>query len=178
MSANPYAPPRAAVADVDIEDDTDEVQEVKVWSAQGRVGRLRYLAHMIGAYLLTVAISFVLGFIVGAAGFPEVAAVFGVIPLIAYFVFFFLKTIQRSHDMGWSGWTSLIALIPLVGLIWVFKGGTSGRNEYGAPPPPNTLGVKILALMFPVIALIGILAAIALPAYQGYVKRAQQVQTR
>ena len=59
---------------------------------------------------------------------------------------------------------------------WLFKGGTQGENNYGNPPPPNTTGVKILALLLPIIALIGIAAAIALPAYQQYVNQAQMQQ--
>jgi hypothetical protein len=78
--------------------------------------------------------------------------------------------------MDWSGWTILLAIIPLVGLIWLFKAGSPGENRFGAPPPPNTTGVKVLGLIFPLIAFIGIVAAIALPAYQTYVKRAQESQ--
>lgn len=176
MSANPYAPPQAAVADID--DGTDEIQPVKTWSAQGRVGRLRYLAHMMAAYLLLIAASVVLGLALGFAGQAAAAVVVVWIAFIPYFIFVVLKTIQRSHDMGWSGWTMLLGIIPFVALIWIFKSGTAGRNRYGAPPPPNTLGVKILAFLFPAIFLIGLVAAIALPAYQDYVKRAQQMQTR
>jgi uncharacterized membrane protein YhaH (DUF805 family) len=176
MSANPYAPPQAAVADID--DGTDEIQPVKTWSAQGRVGRLRYLAHMMAAYLIVLAVSMLLGVAMGVAGGGWVAAIAMWVLIVPYMVFTFLKTIQRSHDMGWSGWTSVLVLIPFVILIWIFKSGTTGRNQYGAPPPPNTLGVKILAFLFPAIFLIGLVAAIALPAYQDYVKRAQQMQTR
>ena len=173
MSANPYAPPRAAVADV--EDDTDEVQPVRNWSSQGRIGRLRYLAHLVGANLIITLVSMALGFVLGMVGLGGGAAVVGGVLAIVYLVFVIFKTIQRSHDMGWSGWTCLIALIPLVGLIWIFKGGTKGSNQYGAPPPPNTLGVTILALIVPVISIL-IIVAVAVPAYQSYVKRAQQVQ--
>ena len=42
----------------------------------------------------------------------------------------------------------LLALIPFVGLIWIFKGGTPGSNRFGAPAPANTLGVKILGLLW------------------------------
>ena len=80
--------------------------------------------------------------------------------------------------MNLSGWFSLLALIPLVGLVWVFKGGTPGANRFGAPPPPNTLGVKIIACVFPLIFVIGILAAIALPAYQQYTVKARAAQAR
>ena len=50
MSAvNPYQPPSAAVADIAPE---DGVQPVRVWSARGRIGRLRYMAYGTSAYLL------------------------------------------------------------------------------------------------------------------------------
>jgi hypothetical protein len=71
----------------------------------------------------------------------------------------------------------LLMIIPFVAFIWLFKAGTQGANRFGAPPPPNTTGVKILGYSFPVlIVLFGILAAIALPAYQDYVRRAQEAQ--
>ncbi len=74
--------------------------------------------------------------------------------------------------MDWSGWTVLLTLIPLVGLIWVFKRGSEGTNGYGAPPPPNTTGVKILGLLLPILFVVGMLAAIAIPAYVEYTRRA------
>jgi Tfp pilus assembly major pilin PilA len=49
------------------------------------------------------------------------------------------------------------------------------------PPPnrltlPNTRAVKILAWVFPAFFVLGIVAAIALPAYQQYVMRAKAAQ--
>jgi len=46
MSTNPYAAPRAAVSDIDT---AREIQEIQMWSATGRIGRLRYLAYGAGA---------------------------------------------------------------------------------------------------------------------------------
>ena len=69
----------------------------------------------------------------------------------------------------------------MVGFIWVFKAGTPGANAYGAPPPPNTTVIKIFGLIGPVIgtiAMVGILAAVALPAYQGYVAKAKAMQSQ
>ena len=51
-----------------------------------------------------------------------------------------------------------------VALFWMLKPGTEGGNRFGAPPPPNTLGVKILGWLFPLLVLIGMF----LGAYQGY----------
>jgi len=170
-AVNPYAAPKAVVDDVF--DNEAGVQPVKLFSAKGRVGRLRYLAYNLGGYLLMVAAAFVLGFIAAALGFAKAAGVMGVLAVIPYFIFIVLLTIQRSHDMGWTGWTAILAMIPLVGLVWLFNPGTKGGNRFGAPPPPNTTLVKIGGLALPVIAVIGILAAIALPAYQGYVQKAK-----
>jgi uncharacterized membrane protein YhaH (DUF805 family) len=171
---NPYAAPKAAVADVFHHE--GGVQPVKLFSAKGRVGRLRYLAYNLGSYILMVAAAAVLGFIAAALGFPKVAGVLGMLAVIPYFIFFVLLTIQRSHDMGWTGWTVILALIPFVGLIWLFNPGTQGGNRFGAPPPPNTTMVKIGGLAFPIIMVVGIIAAIALPAYQGYTQRAKAAQ--
>jgi uncharacterized membrane protein YhaH (DUF805 family) len=172
---NPYAPPRAEVADVD-DDGEAGVQPVRTWSSEGRVGRLRYLAHSTGAYLVLMLAAFLGGVVSGAARMPALINIVIGVAGLAYFIFVVLKSIQRAHDMDWSGWSVLLTLIPFVGFLWIFKGGTGGRNRFGAPPPPNTFGVKFLGLMLPVIGIVGIVAAIALPAYQDYTKRAKMRQ--
>lgn len=164
MSSNPYQAPRAAVSDIE---PTEEYQELRLWSASGRIGRLRYLAYSTGASLLCGILA---GVFTGVLG----AGIGGVLTVVAYVVlvvFSVLIAIQRSHDMDWSGWTVLLALIPFVALIWIFKPGTEGANTYGAPPPPNTIAVKILGLLLPVLFLVGLLAAIAIPAYVEYTRR-------
>ncbi len=172
--ANPYQPPRADVADV--RSSLASYQPVNFWSRQGRVSRLQYLGYLMGGYLMTIAAAALLGGIAGALGFPKAAAFVGFVALVPYFVFSIIMLIQRTHDMGWSGWTALLALIPFAALVWMFKAGTPGENRFGAPPPPNTTKVKILALLMPAIAIIGIVAAIALPAYQGYVLKSTGAQ--
>jgi uncharacterized membrane protein YhaH (DUF805 family) len=164
MSSNRYAAPRAAVSDIE---GTQEYQEIRMWSASGRVGRLRYLAYTTGASLLAGCAAAVLG-----GGLGGLGMILALLVYIAVIVFSIMIAIQRSHDMDWTGWTVLLALIPFVGLIWIFKAGSEGVNAYGAPPPPNTTGVKILGLLLPIVFLVGIVAAIALPAYVEYTRRA------
>jgi uncharacterized membrane protein YhaH (DUF805 family) len=177
---NPYAAPRAEVADV--YGDDAGVQPLKLWSGKGRIGRLRFLAWMFYSYLLVILVSAVLGGIVGFAGLAGgdkgniAIAITTAIAVIPYLVFYVLAAIQRTHDMDWSAWMLLLALIPFVALIWVFKPGTKGVNRFGAPPPPNGLGVKIGGLFLPVIFVVGMLVAIALPAYQSYGTRAKAAQ--
>ncbi len=174
---NPFAPPQASVRDVSAQ--TERFQEVSAMTYKGRIGRLRYLAYGMVAYIAVIAIAFLLGVLSGALHLPSWIAT--TLPMICYGFFFGMLTIQRSHDMDWSGWMSLLMIIPVVGLIWVFKGGTKGENRFGAPTPPNTTGVKVLAFIFPALgalSIIGVLAAVALPAYQGYTQRAKARQTQ
>ena len=165
MSGNPYAAPRAVVGDVE---DTQEYQEIRMWSASGRVGRLRYLAYTTGASLLA---GFAAGIGSAALGPSAGLGLAGLIYIVTL-VFTILVAIQRSHDMDWSGWTVLLMFIPFVAFVWIFKRGSAGPNQYGAPPPPNTTGVKILGLLLPIVFVIGIVAAIAIPAYADYLRRA------
>lgn len=175
MSAvNPFNPPRAEVADVIPAATGYSVP--KVWSASGRLGRLRYLAYVSVATLVLYAMLGVMGLLIATGSIVAGIAV-AVVAYIAYIVLTVLLLIQRSHDMDWSGWTVLLAFIPLAALIWVFKAGTPGANRFGNPPPPNPTGVKVLGLGFPVVGMVvGILAAIALPAYQSYTMRAKAAQ--
>ena len=171
---NPYSPPRAKVQDS--QDGEVDFQEPKVWSARGRIGRLRFLAYTMCAYVAFALVSAIGAFLTPSLSSPIVATALMGIAFLGYLALLLLSAIQRAHDMDWSGWMALIALIPLVGLIWIFKGGTPGENRFGAPPTPNPRGVKIAAMLFPVVFIIGILAAIALPQYQAYVQRAHAAQ--
>lgn len=168
MSNNPYAAPTADVRDIA---GAQAHQEIRLWSASGRIGRLRYLAYSLGP-------AFLVGLIAGLLT-PVAPTIMPLIVLpvyLAVLVFSILAGIKRSHDMNWTGWTFLLALIPFVGLIWVFNPGTPGENRFGAPPPPNTTGIKLAGIILPILFVVGIVAAIAIPAYQDYVDRAQGLQ--
>ena len=167
-NVNPYQAPSAAVADAG-----DQTQPVKVFSISGRIGRARYIAYGIGFYILFG------GIVGGLATLGSVGGALTVVAWVALMVIAFMLTIQRCHDFNVSGWLSLLMLIPLANLIFLFIPGTDGPNRFGGPTPPNTVGVLILAWLFPAVAAIGVVAAIALPAYQDYQKRATgQVQKR
>jgi len=168
METNRYSPPATAVADVALA--SDGYQTVRLWPPNGRIGRLRFLAYSLALYLLVILGSLLLGLLAGfLAGDSATTNVVGVISIVAYMVAGMVLLIQRSHDMNLSGWWSLAAFIPFVGLLWVFKGGTRGANRWGAPPPPNGLVVRIAGLALPILFVVGMVAAIALPAYQQYV---------
>lgn len=160
-AGQPYAPPRAQVGEP-----ISEHGELKVFTTQGRIGRLRYLAWSIS--LMTAA----LGLWMIASMTLAVSVVAGAI-LIGIFGLGFLVVsvqigVQRLHDLGWSGWFMLLNLVPVVGtlfpLVMLLMPGNQGPNRFGAPQPPNSRAVKVLAALWLLVPVGGIVAAIALPA--------------
>ena len=169
---NPYAAPRTNVTVG--ENAVEDYGEVKVFAVNGRIGRVRYLAYSIGLSLLVMAVAGILAGVVGLmAGDPTAAILVVVLGYIAMIVIQFLPAIQRSHDMNVTGWLSLILLIPFGPFVFMLAPGTRGENQYGKQPPPNGAGVILLACLLPLFFVGGILAAIAIPAYQDYTIRAQ-----
>jgi uncharacterized membrane protein YhaH (DUF805 family) len=170
-ASNPYRAPGAAVADRGI----DQYSEVKILSASGRLGRLRYIGYTVG---LTLLIAVFIGVAAGLSAARGVAAQSAVVTGLGYLALIAIQvmlTVQRCHDFNTSGWLSILSIIPLVNLIFWFIPGTDGPNRFGNPPPPNTTGVVILAMILPLIFILGIVAAIAIPAYQDYAKRGRAV---
>jgi len=158
-----------------------EFAEVRVFGVNGRIGRIRYLAYYIGVSFVAMLVAMMVGGIVAAA-LGQVGAMIGAVLVIVAYVFIlvysFMVTIQRAHDFNTSGWLSLLLFIFPVSLIFLFIPGTKGENDYGAPPPPNNAGNYILALVMPfvLVGAIGILAAMAIPAYNGYIAKAKEMQ--
>jgi len=172
-TANPYQAPAANLNFVQAED----YSEVKFFSMSGRLGRIRYLAYSIGYGLLFYLVPlFVLGMILGAMGMTEDATAVLVITGVSYALAIGAGLVlarRRAHDFDRSGWFGLLSLVPLVNFIFLFMPGTDGENRYGKRTPPNRRGVVTLVVgVLVLIPVIGILAAIAIPAYQEYVNRA------
>jgi uncharacterized membrane protein YhaH (DUF805 family) len=171
---NPYTTPEAAVAV-----DDDATYEPKFLSISGRIGRLRYFAYVFSSTILLNLLALALLLAVSST-VGEDAGIATILTVILYYIGpaipAFIFAIRRLNDLDKTGWLSILFIIPLInlllGLYLLFAGGTKGSNSYGPAPAPNTLGVKIVALLLP-IAIIGILAAIALPAYNDYVEKAE-----
>lgn len=170
---NPYHAPQANVADVD----DDEVQPVRTWNPSGRIGRVRYIGYTIGWSILIMAAMFAVGALAGRFSGGKVVGLVALgVGYVALFAVQFILTIQRCHDFDTTGWLSLLALVPFGALVFWIVPGTNGPNRFGARTPANSLGATLLALVVPLVAMVGILAAIALPAYQGYVQKAKMQQ--
>ncbi|PTS83322.1 DUF805 domain-containing protein [Pseudomonas sp. HMWF032] len=164
-ATTPYATPKAAVAEA-----LPEFGELKVFTTDGRIGRLRYLAWSMVLMLACLPLFGIAG------GFFAASEILGgllmVVVGIAVAVVGIMFGVQRLHDIGWSGWLLLVTLVPVVGgvfslLMFIIPGSTEA-NRFGPPPPPNSKAVKVLALLWIAMIILGIVAAIALPAYMGY----------
>ncbi|MDE1168735.1 MAG: DUF805 domain-containing protein [Pseudomonas sp.] len=164
---SPYAPPRAEVID------TVAVHgELKVFSFHGRIGRLRYLAWSLVLFAALFIPLFITGVMAGFA--PIFGSLISSVLWIASVVVGLQICAQRLHDIGWSAWLALLNLIPgintLLFLVLVCAPGTRGVSQYGAPPPPNTLGVKILASLWLVVVL-ALAAAFGMGLFAGLMHR-------
>jgi len=156
-ATSPYAPPRSAVTQ-----DWPAVGELNVFTVQGRIGRLRYLAWsmvLMFVALIMFAVCMTLMSMSLITG-----GLFGAVAFVVFLVVSIQIGSQRLHDAGWSAWLLLLNLVPFVGSVFPFLmmavPGNTGPNQYGAPQPPNSKGVKILAALWVpamIIIVVGVL---------------------
>ena len=169
QNRNPYAAPQTNVTRGD---GPEEYGEVRIFSVSGRLGRVRYIGYSVGlSLLILLLLALVVG--IASAADPNAGAFVGIAGYVAILALQMMLTIQRSHDMNTTGWLALIWFVPLAQFVFWVVPGTRGENNYGKQPPPNTVGAIVLACVVPFLFVGGILAAIAIPAYQDYTIRAQ-----
>lgn len=185
MSAiNPYDTPQSTVADAG----SDEFGDVGLFALGSRIGRVRYLGYSMAISLMVWVVFTVFGLVTALTQSQTAAAVLGILIFllaIPISIFGIILMVRRIHDFDNSGWLALLMFVPvanfILGLLLLVLPGTEGRNRFGAKPPPNTTGVVVLASLVPVsIIFSGILAAIAIPAYNQYIQtaKAQQQQNQ
>lgn len=181
---NPYQSHATPIAE-----DLEDYNEEPFYSRHGRIGRIRFLSYSVLLWLATMAILAVLGIIYAVfigLGSDVLIAIISTIIVVVYFagslVITFLPAVRRLNDLNRTGWLSLLLFVPFLNfLLWlylIFAPGDEDSNDYGAPALPPTTMHTVLALLLPLllIAALGIIAAVALPAYQDYVIRAQMAQ--
>lgn len=174
---NPYSMPQAELT----EPVGTETYTPEFFSLDGRIGRLRYWAYSIGWVLVFMVVMMVVGAVSAMTG--SIGNAGGTFGSIASTVVSFVVTIslarRRLNDLGKTGWLACLMLVPVVNLIvalWLLFGpGDAESNEYGPAPGPNSTGVKIVGWLSPII-FIGIIAAVAIPAYSAYVAKARAAQ--
>ncbi|RON22229.1 hypothetical protein BK660_09205 [Pseudomonas brassicacearum] len=164
--ASPYAPPQASVGE-----SLPAFATLKPFSVEGRIGRLRYLAWTMALTLVLIPVVSVLAILAFAIISADSTAGLIIGGLVAFILFIAIAvvsiqfSVQRLHDIGWSGWLWLLNLVPFVGsffpLVIMVVPGTNIANRYGPPPPPNTTAVKVLSSLWVVFIVIVFLGALA-----------------
>lgn len=177
-AVNPYESPKSKAS---VSASQLDSYQPKLLSVNGRIGRLRYLAYSTVASIIIGVVFALVSFVLVGLSETALAIAMGVIylPLLVYSV---ILAKRRLNDLDRSGWWQLLFLVPLVnilfGLYVLLWPGTKGSNSFGACPTKNSILVILGGLILPLVFIVGILAAIAIPAYQDYVERAQQQMTQ
>ncbi|MHC8357145.1 DUF805 domain-containing protein [Pseudomonas sp. LB3P81] len=163
---SPYAPPQATVGE-----SLPQYAMLKPFGIEGRIGRLRYLAWTMVLTLVMLGIGSVVAIFAIALISSNSTAGLIVGGLVAFFLCIAIAvvsiqiSVQRLHDIGWSGWLWLLNLVPFVGSFFPFVimcvPGTNIANRYGPPPPPNTTAVKVLSSLWVVVIALGFIGALA-----------------
>ncbi len=154
QAQTPYSPPKA-----DIDPHAGQVGQLKINSFKGRIGRMRYLAWSLALLFIFV------GVMAGISAITMVADTLGSILLVGAVIGMLVISaqigVQRLHDMGWSGWLWLLNVVPIISSVfWIVMlvvPGPAGSNRYGPPPPPNSLGVNLVAGVFLILLIGGLL---------------------
>ena len=184
---NPYSTPEASL---NVSSEQDEKYQPDVFSFNGRIGRLRYLAYSFGtSLLLLVAMSVLMGLAatlgttaeMKEGDMPVMMIVITALYYIVSIVFAAMFGKRRLNDLDKSGWWFLLFLVPIANIVLaiyvLFFSGSEGSNNFGPASIDNTTGVKVLALLIPILLIIGgIVAAVSIPAYQSYIEKAQNAQ--
>ncbi|ALG67170.1 DUF805 domain-containing protein [Beggiatoa leptomitoformis] len=175
---DPYKAPQASLETPFAE----EYGKLQLFNSATRLNRLRYIAYTHMLILISSVLIFVFAVILSPY-LSETKPIFLLIILVVGAMGInFIWVIQRLHDMNLSGWW-LVGLLVLSFLLTYFKleifnsllstvfwvvltlvPGTATNNQYGNPPPPNTLSVY-LAFILPLLLLVAIAGLLV---YTGY----------
>lgn len=152
--------------------------EVTFFSPNGRIGRMRYFSWYFGLSLIIM----LLGAVIKLPAF---------IVFIAQAFFGFVFFAQRLHDLNRSAWWFVFLMIACIGIVLglvngaggfailltifvvvfslyvAFWPGSRGENNYGAPPPKNSLAVKVIFWSYLTIVMIS--SAVVVVSFPEYV---------
>ncbi|MBT8434102.1 MAG: DUF805 domain-containing protein [Gammaproteobacteria bacterium] len=167
---NPYDAP-----DASLDTGQDELYQPKIFSFNGRIGRMRYLAYSIGVNFLLMLVMMPLAGLSAFMGGDPTSSMVGMLGIGIFYVVTIVISVmfakRRLNDLNRSGWWFLLFIIPIVNLLLaiylIFFPGNSGNNNFGAAPAANTIGVLILGWMFPALMILGIVAAVVIPQFAG-----------
>lgn len=123
-------------------EETDDDENIGIFSFQGRIGRLEYLLSLVCFSLAWLGIVSVCS----ALFDEELLRLIGICASIIYYSFILAQGAKRCHDLGHSGW---FQLIPFYVLAMLFVKGDTEDNDYGKAHSVGAIkNGKILAVAF------------------------------
>lgn len=164
-----YETPKTEMPSSEMAQESDYA-EVPIFSINGRLGRLRYLAWSLIPNI----------FIIGLIFYYNDSLLANILS-IPFFAFNTTLYIRRAHDLNYNGWLGGAAyLAPLligclgieavdaairpfvfvIGLMFLFKKGTEYENDYGKVPVANTkitVALTVLSVLISLAVLIFLL---------------------
>ena len=152
------------------------------WNLRERIGRIRFLAYGfaigLASWFILIPVAFLGG---GAPGQPSLVFIAVAIPAFLFVVVMqVIFVVRRLHDMNTVGWWAFLLLVPVANFIFelvlIFAPGSEAENRFGPKPPPNGLGLYLLAFAPLAIFPLGIIMAIAIPALVGTGGRAAAME--
>lgn len=112
-------------------------------SIKGRINRTELLAYAflinLVYYIILFPISYAPNTIINIAS---------LIVIVFYIASCSILIIKRVHDYDETAWYALLMFIPIVNLYVMFSPGSPSPNRFGAQPPPPSISLKILAILF------------------------------
>lgn len=169
--ANPYS------SGVEIREvDDNAPYQPSLFTFNGRIGRLRFIAYSLPAVLLWGSAVALLESTVGPRPFSHLGWPQILLILLSMLPFMIIAR-RRLHDLNHSGRWLVLGFTPIFPILYFFLllgAGTRGRNGFGPPPDENHPGVHAVALL----VLFIILATITLPPYMAYQARHAVQQDR
>jgi uncharacterized membrane protein YhaH (DUF805 family) len=167
-----YMPPRADVRDAVERPSYSATPHPLALSTQGRIGRLRYMAYSIPAYLPLAATSLIGLILTAIIDSKAILILFIGIGWLVTSILGIRILILRLHDLNRSGWWILagilagvagvtsgapwLLIIPGAGsLALLFWPGKHASNDYGPPSGENTIWTIVGAVTMVGLTLIG-----------------------
>lgn len=171
---SPFAPPTAAVRDVAANFAETETPSPLAFSFRGRIGRLRYLAYCLPAYVPMLIGALIGGIFLGIAHSSVAFGLFFGLGSLATIVLGLRVVVLRLHDVNRSGWWILVSIplgllavasstlgVLMLGLFGIcslallFWPGSAEDNDYGPPPGENTVWTTVGAIAMIVLSVAG-----------------------
>ena len=184
-------------------DEGQQVTEIKFFDAFTRIGRLRMFVYPLAVVLLVLPFAILVA-VLCFMHLTVLGVLLGLALYVFMITMQFVFMVRRFHDMDRSGWWSLVygglyigsivatftagghitpayltlGLLSLGFLLMLwFTPGSAGANRFGPPPPPNSTWIVVGAWSYLLVPFCGgILAAIAIPAYQDFLARSQTAE--